>query len=84
MNYAVKLFNFKKFGIGETPQRLKDPTKINEYFKLISTDKIKLMEFGNIIVIYEGVVQYYNDLLQETKVHAKNLIETLKKEYHIE
>lgn len=84
INLASKLFNFKKFGIGETRQVLKDLTKVDEYFKLITNDKDKLIEFGNIIAIYEGVVQYYNILLQETKEHAKNLIETLKKEYHIE
>lgn len=81
---AVTIFNFQKFGFGESGQQLKDPNKLNEYFKLISTDQNKLMEFGNIIIIYEGVVKYYNALLLETKEHAANLITTLQKEYHIE
>ncbi len=84
INLAVKLFNFKKFGFGASGQQLMDPTKINAYFKLISNDKNKLMEFGNIILVYEGVVDYYNFLLLETKTHAAQLIKTLKKEYQIE
>jgi hypothetical protein len=83
INHAVKLFNFQKFGFGVSGQRLKDPAKMLEYFKLISTDKIKLIEFGNIILIYEGVVLQYNILLKEAKKHATNLIKTLKKEYHL-
>ncbi len=81
---AVKLFNFQKFGFGASGQQLKDPSKINEYFKLISNDKNKLTEFGNIILVYEGVVQYYNMLLRESREHASDLIKTLKKEYPAE
>jgi len=41
------------------------------------------MEFANLIFVYEGVVQYYNDLLEMMDRHAYYLIQTLKKEYHI-
>lgn len=83
INLAVRLFNFQKFGFGVSGQPLKDSTKMYEYFKLISNDKTELMEFGNVILVYEGVVNYYNSLLIETKKHATHLINTLKKEYHI-
>jgi hypothetical protein len=83
INLAVELFNFQKFGFGASGQQLKDPAKIDDYFKLISTDKAKLMAFGNIILMYEGVVQYYNILLKETKEHAMHLQKVLKEEYHL-
>lgn len=84
ISLAVKIFNFQKFGFGASGQKLKDYSKANEYFKLISNDNNQLKELGNTILVYEGVVAYYNTLLLETKEHATQLIITLKKEYHID
>jgi hypothetical protein len=52
--------------------------------RLLGTDKLKLIEFGNRINVYEGVVAFYNDRLLETKEHAITLIKTLKTQYHLE
>jgi hypothetical protein len=80
---AAQLFNFKKFGIGISPNIPMDSILKKGYFRLISSDKAKLMEFANLIFMYEGVVQYYNDLLEMMDRHAYYLVQTLKKEYHM-
>ena len=84
INLASKIFNFQRFGMGTLGPKLESSTDKQEYFKLISADKALLTEFGNTVVMYEGVVQYYNDLLLESKEKGKVLIATLKKEYHLE
>jgi hypothetical protein len=84
VNLAARIFNFKKFGIGLSNKQTRDSVLNNRYFKLHSNDKNKLTEFANIVFIYEGVVKYYNTLLQETHDHAVHLIRTLKKEYHVQ
>jgi hypothetical protein len=52
--------------------------------RLLSNDKRELIEFGNRINIYEGVVAFYNRRLQETEAHAITLINTLRTQYHLE
>ena len=52
--------------------------------RLLSSSKQDLIEFGNRINIYEGVVAFYNQRLQETEQHAVTLINTLKSQYHLE
>ena len=42
------------------------------------------MEFGNLIHLYEVVVNFYIIRLQEMNDHAVNLINTLKKDYQID
>ena len=84
INLGVKLFNFQKFGIGEISRQMtKNQLKDNREIKLIQNDKSMLIEFGNTIIVYEGVVDYYNYILKETKSNAEELIKTLKKEYQI-
>ena len=53
-------------------------------FKLIRDDKLLLTEFANVVDLYSGIVNYYNDLLKETEIQADSLIMKLKKEYNIE
>jgi hypothetical protein len=52
--------------------------------RLLSTHKLELIEFGNRINVYEGVVAFYNKRLQEKEEHAITLIKTLKTQYHLE
>ena len=51
--------------------------------KLINPDRLKLMEMGNIAVIYKGVLLQYINRLKEMEKESVVLINTLKKEYHI-
>ncbi len=84
VSLASKIFNFQRFGFSAMAPPLKDPARAQEYFRLISSDRALLAEFGNTVLFYAGVVQYYNDLLMESRGHAAYLIATLKREYHIE
>lgn len=84
INLAGKIFNFQKFGLGTVPPPAEDAANVQDHFRLISSDKALLAEFGNTVLMYEGVVQHYNDLLTESRGHAQSLIVTLKKEYDIE
>jgi hypothetical protein len=43
-----------------------------------------VIQLGNRITIYKGVVDFYNVRLMEMNDHAINLINILKKEYHLE
>ncbi len=52
--------------------------------KLVNRDKLKVMEFGNKLSVYGGVVYFYTVRLQEMNEHAIHLIQTLQKEYHLE
>jgi len=52
--------------------------------KLLVTDKNTLKVFSNKEGSYSGVVLFYIVRLQETKKHAINLINTLKKQYKLE
>lgn len=84
INIGVKLFNFQKFGISDISKRiLENQLNDNTEIKLIQNDPKLLMEFGNIIMVYNGVVNYYNHILRETRSKAEELIKTLKKEYHL-
>ena len=51
--------------------------------QLITTDKIKLKELGNSVLIFGGVIQQYINRLYEMEKQAVELIKTLKKEYHL-
>jgi hypothetical protein len=50
---------------------------------LINRDKLKLIEFGNMVDSYHIIVVFYYVLLQEMNEHATHLIKTLQKEYHL-
>lgn len=84
INLGTKLFNFQKFGIGEISRQMGNQPKNNTETKLIQNNKPMLAEFGNTILVYEGVVNYYNHILKETKDKAVDLIKTLKRDYDME
>jgi hypothetical protein len=75
MGLQVFNFEFFKFGAISSKREFTD-------VRLLSQDKIKLIQFANCIAIYTGVVNFYNTRLQEMDDHAISLIQNLKKEYH--
>ncbi|HEY2726946.1 MAG TPA: hypothetical protein VGI61_07220 [Parafilimonas sp.] len=83
MDLGVQIFNYLRFGFGAAGANLKNFTDKDSTVKLLTTDKVKLMQFANEISVYEGVVHFYNVRLQEMNAHAVNLINTLKKEYRL-
>ena len=77
---SFQLMNFQNYGLGAVSKT----SVTHATAKLINPDKIKLMEFGNRVDVYLGVVSFYNIRLGEMKQHAINLLHTLTKEYHLE
>jgi hypothetical protein len=84
MELGVKLFNFQRFGFGIGTFGLRILKDKDSLIKLRMNDKAMLSEFGNDILIYEGVVNFYNTRLKEMNNHATTLIAALRKEYHFE
>jgi hypothetical protein len=83
IDMAVQIFNFQyfQFRTGKKPWNL---SPISSEARLLSQDKLKLIEFANLISAYKGIVGFYIIRLQEMNDHATNLITTLKKDYDIE
>jgi hypothetical protein len=78
---SFSLFNFREFRlIKKHSVYVDDDTS----YRLLSQDKVAWMEFGNKVLVYEGVVSFYNTRLLEMKSRAIALINTLKKAYDIE
>jgi hypothetical protein len=76
---SFALINFQYYNLGNVH------AGVNVYSsaKLLNHDPLQLMEFGNRINVYKGVVSFYNYRLNEMDEHAVNLITSLKKEYQI-
>jgi hypothetical protein len=74
---AFELFNFKNYNLGKYNEPAADP-------KLLNNDKSKLIVFGNKVVFYGAVVIFYNERLKQMDKDAEILINTLRKEYHVE
>jgi hypothetical protein len=80
---AFKLLNFQQYLVGLSGHL----AKAGEHYDapaLLIKDKLRLIEFGNSITIYKGVVSFYVVRLKEMNDHAISLINTLQKEYHLE
>ena len=54
-----------------------------KYYELLDKDDLKLKEFGNSIVMYKGIIEYYVRLLSEMNEQGDVLMETLKSEYKL-
>lgn len=80
---AFKLLNFQQYLVGLNGRLAKTPDHIDAP-TLLSKDKLRLIEFGNSITIYKGVVGFYVVRLKEMNDHAMSLINTLKREYQVE
>lgn len=84
IDIAREIFNFQRFfGFGAVNASFRNFSDKDSSVKLISSDKEKLLQFGNTIEVYAGVVNFYNVRLKEMNGHAINLIKTLQKEYHL-
>jgi len=54
-----------------------------DYFELINKDKADLKVFGNNVVMYKGIIEYYVKLLEEIDQQGDVLIKTLRSEYKL-
>ena len=72
MNFSV-LLNFKQ------------PSTIHQYenAKIMNPTPEKLLEMGNMSMMFQGVMMQYVVRLREMEKEAIELISTLKKEYHL-
>jgi hypothetical protein len=84
VNSSFELLNFKYYQANLTANRSKNPEADYSSAQMLNQDKTKVIQLGNRIMIYKGVVAFYNFRLMEMNDHAVNLISTLKKEYHLE
>jgi hypothetical protein len=75
--HAFELFNFKNYSSDKYSALTTSP-------KLLNNDKVKLIVFGNMVVVYGEILGYYNKRLQQMDEDAVSLINTLRKEYDIE
>ncbi len=73
---SYEIFNFKY---------LKPNTYVDVSLeaKLLSHDNLKLIQFGNRLIAYGGILSNYNVQLQKMKEHAVILISSLRQEYHL-
>ena len=72
-----KVINFENLKLGSLQFR-------NTSGKLSNTDNLKLIEFGNMVYMYSGVVKFYVTRLKDTNGQAVRLTETLEKEYDLD
>ena len=79
---AVKFLDFQYFKFRKNTS---DGDESERYAsaRLLTNDKLKLIEFSNRVSIYQGVVKFYIVRLEEMKQDARNLIGILKKEYEL-
>jgi hypothetical protein len=78
---SLHLINFNYYFLGRS---FNPNPHMYDSVRMFSNDKRELIEFGNRINLYEGVVAFYNRRLEETQEHAITLIKTLKNTYHLE
>ena len=77
------LFNMKYFPLNAKTLKWESNAEALSSAKLIRHDKILITEYGNKAKIFQGIVIYYIIRLEEAKQHANQMIQTLKREYHI-
>src|SRR5262249_10837534 len=80
---GTKLLNWKYYQIDPNTLLFKGNADSLTSARILSNDKMKIIELGNIAVLYQLVVTFYITRLQEANDHAVNLIRTLKNEYDI-
>jgi hypothetical protein len=80
---AIQIFDFQYFNFRNSRTGYPN-SKTYDKAKLITHDKMKLMELGNLVHLYQGVVNFYITRLHEMNDHAVHLINTLKRDYQIE
>ena len=79
LEQAVVILNFQDFNF--EMEKLGPNSNIYTNSALLTHDKAKLIEFGNRVTIYAGIVQFYIFRLKEMKEQTRTVITTLQKEY---
>lgn len=77
INLGLKIFNHHKIKKGDSL------TKITKDIRLLNKDKMLLNEFGNTIIMYRGIVNYYKMLLTDMDKQVDTLVVGLSKEYKL-
>ena len=80
---SLKLFN-RFYYRTDTINSAISPADASFDIGLVNNDKKMIIEYGNTVTILKNVLIKYVFLLKQTKAQASNLIQTLKKEYHLE
>jgi hypothetical protein len=83
LDATEQMFDLKCFPLNTKTLKWEFDPELLATGKLISHDKIKIIELGNKAKIFQGIVMFYLDRLGEAKLHASNLINTLEKEYYL-
>jgi hypothetical protein len=81
---SSQVFNGMYYAIDIETGRMKVPPQMNKEMRLLTNDKNTIIQLGNGMQRMEGIIHYYNVLLQETNKKAISVIETLKQQYDIE
>jgi hypothetical protein len=76
---SVKLFNYNDFVFNAA----KKGEGISKNVRLLHHEPLTLIEFGNRVKLYMGIVRFYNVRLQEMQRQSSILIKTLKGEYEV-
>ena len=80
IEHSVKLFNYRDFGFSAA----KKGQPIPQDARLLDHNPRNLIELGNRVNMYMGIVRFYNVRLEEMQRQSSNLIKTLKGEYEID
>ena len=80
---SLKLFN-RFYYRTDTINSAASPAGGSFNIALVNNDKKMIIEYGNTVTILKNVLTNYVFLLKQTRSQASNLIQTLKKEYHLE
>lgn len=80
---AVQLLDFQVYKLRVSTTPAQTPGDLYASARLLNNNRVKLIEFGNRISVYQAVVRFYIVRLEEMNQHARNLIATLKKEYEL-
>ena len=75
----MKLFNYRDFGFSAA----KKGQPIPQDARLLEHNPRNLIELGNRVNMYMGIVRFYNVRLEEMQRQSSNLIKTLKGEYQL-
>ena len=82
IDIAMKVFDFQKFGFNNLSPSMKDESAA-EYYRLKTTDKNTISEFGNVVIMYQGVARYYSQLLHDMDIQADTLKQVLRDAYQM-
>lgn len=83
IDIGAQIMNFQSIALIKNTPITNYALTIDTTKKLVNRDNLKIIEFGNIIRTYQGVLQFYITRLAEMNQHAIQLIKTLRREYDV-